>query len=43
MQAHLPRLTIHAVPVVSQTIDIGIPEDFALAQTRVPRMVDAGE
>jgi D-glycero-alpha-D-manno-heptose 1-phosphate guanylyltransferase len=36
---HLAELHVHAVPTVSQLIDIGIPEDFALAQTLVPQMM----
>ena len=39
LHAHLAELHVHAVPAVSQLIDIGVPEDYALAQTLVPRMV----
>jgi len=39
--ACLPSLTIRAVPGVSQMIDIGVPEDYALAQTYVPEMMGA--
>ena len=39
LHAHLGELHVHAVPSVSQLIDIGVPEDYALAQTVVPRMV----
>ena len=39
--ACLPSLTICAVPGVSQMIDIGVPEDYALAQTYVPEMMAA--
>lgn len=39
VHAHLGDLHVHAVPAVSQLIDIGVPEDYALAQTVVPQMV----
>ncbi|QCP50769.1 nucleotidyl transferase [Trinickia violacea] len=39
LHAHLGELHVHAVPAVSQLIDIGVPEDYALAQTVVPQMV----
>jgi D-glycero-alpha-D-manno-heptose 1-phosphate guanylyltransferase len=39
LYAHLAELQVHAVPAVSQLIDIGVPEDYALAQTLVPQMV----
>ncbi|ANB71473.1 nucleotidyl transferase [Paraburkholderia phytofirmans OLGA172] len=39
LHAHLAELQVHAVPAVSQLIDIGVPEDYALAQTLVPQMV----
>lgn len=36
---HLERLRVMAVPVVHDFIDIGVPEDYARAQTKVPRFV----
>ncbi|WP_153100735.1 nucleotidyltransferase family protein [Paraburkholderia hayleyella] len=39
LHAHLAQLQVHAVPAVSQLIDIGVPDDYALAQTAVPQMV----
>lgn len=39
LHRYLAELHVHAVPAVSQLIDIGVPDDFALAQTLVPRMV----
>lgn len=39
LHAHLAELHVCAVPAVSQLIDIGVPEDYALAQTLVPQMV----
>ncbi|MGT2471976.1 nucleotidyltransferase family protein [Paraburkholderia terrae] len=39
LHAHLADLRVSAVPAVSQLIDIGVPDDYALAQTLVPKMV----
>ncbi|WP_225032761.1 MULTISPECIES: nucleotidyltransferase family protein [Paraburkholderia] len=39
LHAHLADLRVSAVPAVSQLIDIGVPDDYALAQTLVPEMV----
>lgn len=39
LYAQFSELYIGALPGVSQLIDIGVPEDYALAQTRVPAMV----
>ncbi|ALL64343.1 D-glycero-D-manno-heptose 1-phosphate guanosyltransferase [Paraburkholderia caribensis MBA4] len=39
LHAHLTDLRVSAVPAVSQLIDIGVPDDYALAQTLVPKMV----
>jgi D-glycero-alpha-D-manno-heptose 1-phosphate guanylyltransferase len=39
LHRYLAELHVHAVPAVSQLIDIGVPDDFALAQTLVPQMV----
>jgi D-glycero-alpha-D-manno-heptose 1-phosphate guanylyltransferase len=39
LHAHLAELRVSAVPAVSQLIDIGVPDDYALAQTLVPKMV----
>lgn len=39
LHRYLGDLRVHAVPTVSQLIDIGVPEDYALAQTVVPQMV----
>lgn len=39
LHAHLAELQVSAVPAVSQLIDIGVPDDYALAQTLVPQMV----
>jgi D-glycero-alpha-D-manno-heptose 1-phosphate guanylyltransferase len=38
LHAHLADLQVHAVPSVSDFIDIGVPEDYALSQTAVPAM-----
>ncbi|BCF98065.1 D-glycero-D-manno-heptose 1-phosphate guanosyltransferase [Paraburkholderia sp. PGU19] len=39
LHAYLADLHVSAVPAVSQLIDIGVPDDYALAQTLVPKMV----
>ncbi|OAB14456.1 nucleotidyl transferase, partial [Burkholderia pseudomallei] len=38
LDAYLPELHVAAVPRVSELIDIGVPQDYARAQTRVPAM-----
>ncbi|AGK48379.1 nucleotidyl transferase family protein [Burkholderia thailandensis MSMB121] len=38
LHACLPELHVAAVPRVSELIDIGVPQDYVLAQTRVPAM-----
>lgn len=39
-ERELPRLRISAFPAVEAFIDIGVPEDYALAQTKIPSIVD---
>ncbi len=39
LSQHLQSLRVHALPVMGDFIDIGIPDDFRLAQTVVPDMV----
>jgi D-glycero-alpha-D-manno-heptose 1-phosphate guanylyltransferase len=38
VQPHLSALRVQALPTVSQFIDIGVPDDFRLAQSVVPNL-----
>lgn len=38
----LDSLRVHALPVTGEFIDIGVPDDYRLAQTVVPGMVEFG-
>ncbi len=40
-ERELRRLRISAFPAVEEFIDIGIPEDYARAQTKIPSIVDS--
>ena len=42
LQPNLSALRIQALPTVNQFIDIGVPEDYRLAQSVVPQIAAAG-
>ncbi|MET3515266.1 MAG: nucleotidyltransferase family protein [Gammaproteobacteria bacterium] len=37
-EAHLPRLHLQVAAMASDFIDIGVPEDYALAQSKIPAL-----